>query len=82
VDDSTPHLPQRAMMIAELVTHVLGLLRGLERSHQVRELLAQAQLYEKVVKHWESVPPTPPQLEAMLDLVTELHEKAKLVKGR
>jgi hypothetical protein len=81
-DDSTPRLPPREEMIVDMVSHVVGVLQRAPTSTHVRELLAQAQFYEKAVRRWNTVPPTTPQLEAMLDLVTALHEEAKRAKGR
>jgi hypothetical protein len=42
----------------------------------VRELRAQARSYELAVKNWATVPPNDVQVDAMFDLVTELHAKA------
>jgi hypothetical protein len=80
-DDSTPRLPPRPEMVVDAVSHVLRVLQQAGTSPHVRELLAQAQFYEKAVRRWNTVPPTPPQLDAMLDLVTKLHEEAKRAKG-
>jgi hypothetical protein len=53
-----------------------ALLSRVATTARVRELLAQARSYERAVKHWTTIPPTEAQLDAMFDVVAELHAKA------
>jgi hypothetical protein len=44
---------------------------------RARELRAEARFYERAIRRWETVPPSSAQIDAMFDLVTELHGKTK-----
>jgi hypothetical protein len=46
----------------------------------VRELRAKAVTYGRVIASWATYAPTTPQLQAMLECVTELEEKVALAK--
>ena len=46
----------------------------------VRELRAKAVTYGRVIGNWATYAPTPPQVQAMLECVTELHEKVAEAK--
>ena len=74
--DSTQRGVSREALIADALSAVFDMLRRAEKSPRVRELQAQAHSYDKAIKHWTTVPPTYAQLDAMFDLVTELHRKA------
>ncbi|MGO8995884.1 MAG: hypothetical protein ACLQVI_21435 [Polyangiaceae bacterium] len=59
----------------DALSEVFRLLDGAEKTPHMRELWAQARFYDQAVKHWTTVPPTFAQLDAMFDLVVELHGK-------
>jgi hypothetical protein len=50
-------------------------LQGLPVTPHVRELRAKAVTYGRVVANWSTYAPTAPQVQAMLECVTELEEK-------
>jgi hypothetical protein len=67
-------------LVAVALVAVFDMLRELQESPRKRELNAQARSYDQAVKHWTAVPPTEAQLQAMFDLVTELHDKVLSVR--
>jgi hypothetical protein len=67
--------PLDAVIVDTLVA-TIDLLTRAQSSPLTRELRAQAYSYEQAVKHWSTVPPHAAQLDAMLDLVAELHARA------
>ena len=73
MDDSTQRGASRETLIADALVEVLRILEGGESTPESRELRAQARFYDRAVKHWAVVPPTFAQLDAMFDLVVELH---------
>jgi len=48
----------------------------------VRELRAKAVTYGRVINNWSTYPPTPPQIQAMHECVTELAEKVHGERNR
>ncbi len=55
---------------------IFELLDGAPQTAHVRELRAKARTFELAVKHSPAQPPANPQLEAMFELVSDLHAKA------
>jgi hypothetical protein len=72
----------REALIVDALSAVFRILGEEADSPRLRELRAQALSYERSVKHWTAVPPSDAQLDAMLDLVTDLHAKAADAKRR
>src|SRR3954464_10413391 len=66
-------------IIEEALDEILEELRVQPISPRVRELRAQAGMYQRVVRQWAFARPTPAQAAAMLECVMELHVK---VRGR
>jgi hypothetical protein len=82
VDDPTqPGLTRDALIVAAL-SAVFRMLRDVRPTARTRALLAQARSFDQAVKHWTTVPPSAPQLEAMFDLVTDLHAEAVVSLSR
>ena len=75
MEDASQRGKSRETLIVDALTEVLRVLGSSKGSPHVRELLAQARFYDKAVKHWTTVPPTHAQLDAMFDLVVDLHGK-------
>jgi hypothetical protein len=63
----------RDAIIATALEAVFDMLGELSVTPRIRELHAQAKVYDHAVKHWTTIPPSPAQLDAMFDLVTDLH---------
>jgi hypothetical protein len=68
--------------LASALDAVFALVLELPNSPHVRELRVQAQTYDRVLVKWESVPATGIELDALLDLVTDLHGRAAAAKRR
>jgi hypothetical protein len=75
VDDSTQRGASRETLIEGALSEVFRMLEGAEKTPHLRELWAQARFYDRAVKHWTTVPPTFAQVDAMFELVVELHGK-------
>ena len=73
VDDSTQRGGSREALIVAALSEVFRMLGEVQNPARQRELRAQARFYDQAIKHWTTVPPTYAQLDAMFDLVTELH---------
>lgn len=80
VDDSTPREIPRETLIVEALSEVFRMLDDGERTAASRELRTQARFFDRAVKHWVVVPPTLAQVDAMFDLVVDLHERAVSVR--
>ena len=82
MDDSTQRGQSRETLIANALDEALRMLASVKQTPHVRELRAQARFYDQAVKHWTTVPPTYAQLDAMFELVIELHGSATaMAKG-
>ena len=81
VDDSTPRATSRETLIAEALRAVVRMVDGVEPTPFTRRLRAQACSFERAVKHWGAVAPSPEQVSAMFDLVVELHDEVVTVVG-
>jgi hypothetical protein len=73
VDDSTQRGPSRETLIADALAAVFTMVDEAESTPRVRELRSQACFYDRAIKHWTLVPPTFAKLDAMFDLIVELH---------
>jgi hypothetical protein len=73
--------PSRETLIVDAMGEVFRLLAASKQTVHVRALRTVACFYELAIKKWTTVPPSSAQIDAMLDLVTELHEKAAAAKG-
>ena len=62
-------------LIVDALADVFRMLDGAKGTPRTRELRAEASFYDRAVKHWAVSPPTIAQLDAMFDLVVELHGK-------
>ena len=75
MEDPTQRLSRRDVLIVDVMTTVLDLLAQAPETPKTRTLLVQARTYDQAVKHWTTVPPSDAQLQAMFELVTDLHSK-------
>jgi hypothetical protein len=76
VADSTQRVASSESLIVDALSAVLPVLGEAADSPRIGELRARARLYERALRHWTAVAPTSVQLDAMFDLVTDLHGKA------
>jgi hypothetical protein len=81
VDDSTPRSVPRETLIADALVEVIRMLDERKNTPRIRELRARARFYERAVRDWTAFPPNPTQLDAMFELVIELHGEA-VTSGR
>ena len=72
----TPRTSSRESLIVEALCAILRLVDGAAKTPETRGLKAQARSYEQAVKHWATVPPSRAQLDAMFEIVIELHARA------
>jgi hypothetical protein len=78
VTEDTLHLVERPALPADLEKTIREISRDLQEltvTPHVRELRAKAVTYGRVIGNWATYSPTPPQVQAMLECVTELREK-------
>jgi hypothetical protein len=76
--EDTLHLVERPPLPAELEKTIREISRDLQEltvTPHIRELRAKAVTYGRVIGNWATYTPTPPQVQAMLECVTELREK-------
>jgi hypothetical protein len=73
VDDSTQRGASRETLIVDALSEVFRMLDEMARTPHSRELRAQARSYDLAVKNWSFVAPTFAQLDAMFELVVDLH---------
>jgi hypothetical protein len=81
--EDTLHVVERPLLPAELETTIREISRELQElavTPHVRELRAKAVTYGRVIGNWSTYSPTPPQVQAMLECVTELREKVSDAK--
>jgi hypothetical protein len=80
VTGARPRGASREALIVDALSNVFTVLTSRQETAHIRELRAQARSYEQAIKHWTTVPPTSAQLDAMLDVVTDLHGKVVAAK--
>jgi hypothetical protein len=62
-------------MILDALATIFDELARAEDSVHTRELRAQARTYDLAVKNWTTIPPGAHQIDAMFELVAELHAR-------
>ena len=76
VDESARTFTSRETLIVDALSAVFHMLDKAASAPRSRELRARARFYDRAIKHWTAVPPTVAQVDAMFDLVIELHARA------
>jgi hypothetical protein len=82
VDDSTIRGRSREALAIQVLTEALRILERAHDTPHVRELRAKARVYETAIKGWATLAPTEPQLEAIFELVKDLHGKVVATERR
>ena len=79
----TLEVVERSLRPTELESTIREIAQELQQlavTPHVRELRAKAVTYGRVVSNWATYAPTPPQVQAMLECVSELHDKVTEAK--
>jgi hypothetical protein len=82
VDSTSPQAPSTRSELESVIRRVIQDLLEMPITPHVRELRAKAVTYGRVINNWSTYPPTPPQVQAMHECVSELAEKVTDERNR
>ena len=74
-DEDATHRTSVRALIEEALAAVVAAVEGMTPGAKARELRAKADSFARVLRQWDSTPPSSAQQEALRELVFHLHEK-------